>query len=79
VRANVPRRTIFLAEKLWATVMIFFGLVNIAVAFLADFEIWAIYATFVPTTIIVALFFVQYAVFERLARRNQSARVADMI
>ena len=76
VRANVPRRTIFLAEKLWAAVLIFFGLVNIAVAFFADFEIWALYATFVPTAIIVALFFVQYAVFERLAQRNRSARIA---
>jgi intracellular septation protein len=77
VHANVPRRTIFLAEKLWAAMMIFFGLANIAVAFLADFEVWAIYATFVPTTIIVVLFFVQYAVFERLARRNQRAGAVE--
>ena len=68
------RRTIFMAEKAWAGIMIFFGLANVAVAFLADFEIWALYATFVPTTIIVALFFVQYAVFQRLAQRNAQAR-----
>jgi intracellular septation protein len=79
VHANLPRRTVFFAEKLWAAVLIFFGLANVAVAFLADTEIWFLYATFVPTTIIVALFFVQYAVFERLARRNQSARVAETI
>ena len=75
-RANIPRRTIFLAEKAWAGIMIFFGLANVAVAFLADFETWAIYATFVPTTIIVALFFVQYAVFQRLAQKNAQARAA---
>ena len=74
VKANIPRRTIFAAEKAWAAVMIFFGLVNVAVAFLADFEIWAIYATFVPTTIIVALFFVQYTLFQRLAQKNPQAR-----
>jgi len=72
--ANIPRRTIFLAEKLWAAVMIFFAAANVAVAFLFDFATWAIYATFVPTAIIVALFFVQYAVFSALVRRRAAAR-----
>lgn len=76
VRANVPRRTIMLAEKSWAAVMIFFGLVNIAVAFLFDFGVWALYATVVPTTIIVALFFFQYAAFKKLAERNARAGAA---
>jgi intracellular septation protein len=70
IRANVPRRTIFLAEKTWAAIMIAFAGVNVAVAFLFDFGIWVFYATFVPTTIIVILFFVQYAMFRRLAARN---------
>jgi intracellular septation protein A len=73
VRANIPRRTVFLAEKAWAGVMIFFGLANIAVAYLFEFGTWALYATFVPTGIIVALFFVQYRVFQSLARRNAKA------
>jgi len=73
VRANIPRRTIMLAEKLWAAVMILFAAINVAVAFLADFAVWALYATFVPTAIIVALFFVQYAMFKALAARGAKA------
>ncbi|MBV8976774.1 MAG: septation protein IspZ [Alphaproteobacteria bacterium] len=73
VRAVIPRRTIMLAEKLWAAVMIFFAAANVAVAFVADFSLWALYATFVPTTIIVGLFFVQYAAFRSLADRNRKA------
>lgn len=69
-RANIPRRTVFFAEKLWAAIMIFFAAANVAIAFLADFATWALYATFVPTTIIVALFFVQYSVFQRLSQRK---------
>ncbi|HWA92754.1 MAG TPA: septation protein IspZ [Rhizomicrobium sp.] len=69
-RKNIPRRTVFLAEKLWAAIMIGFSLVNVAVALLFDFAVWAIYATFVPTGIIVALFFLQYAWFRRLTDRN---------
>lgn len=76
VHANVPRRTIFLAEKAWAGVMIFFAAANVAVAFLFDFAAWALYATFVPTAIIVALFFAQYAAFRSLARRNAQAKAA---
>jgi uncharacterized membrane protein len=54
--------------------MIFFALVNVAFAFYADFAVWAIYATFVPTLIIVGLFFLQYVVFRRLARHNARVR-----
>ncbi len=75
-RANIPRRTVFFAEKTWAAIMAGFGAVNVAVALLADFEFWAIYATFVPTTIIVALFFVQYSWFQRLAQKNAQRQVA---
>jgi len=77
VRANIPRRTIFRAEKAWAGMMIFFGFANIAVAYLFDFGTWAIYATFVPTAIIVALFFVQYSTFKRLAQRNAALKSAS--
>jgi intracellular septation protein len=76
VRQNVSRRTIQITEYAWAAVMIFFALANIAFAFYADFAVWAIYATFVPTVIIIALFFVQYVVFRRLARQNAQARTA---
>ncbi|SRR5579862_183790 len=75
-RANIPRRTVFLAEKSWAAIMVCFGCINVAVALLADTEFWALYATFVPTAIIVALFFVQYNWFHRLAQRNAQARAA---
>jgi len=76
VRLNIPRRTIFLAEKLWAAVMIFFALINIPVAYLFETTVWVVYATFVPTSVIVALFFVQYRLFAALARRNSEARLA---
>ncbi len=47
--------------------MVGFAIVNVLVAFLTDFAVWALYATFVPTLIIVVLFFVQYSVFKRLS------------
>ncbi|MBV9992019.1 MAG: septation protein IspZ [Alphaproteobacteria bacterium] len=75
-RDNIPRRTIFLAEKIWAGIMIFFAVANVAVAYLFEFGAWAIYATFVPTAIIVVLFFVQYRMFQSLARRNAALKQA---
>jgi hypothetical protein len=75
VRENVSRRIIQNTEYAWAGVMIFFALINVAFAFWADFAVWAIYATFVPTGIIIALFFVQYVAFRALARRNARARI----
>jgi intracellular septation protein len=69
VRETVDPRIIKNTEYGWACIMIFFALVNIAFAFWADFAVWAIYATFVPTCIIIALFFIQYVVFKRLAAR----------
>jgi len=70
-RRYLDARTVFRAEKLWAVLMVGFAIVNVLIAFLADFAVWALYATFVPTLIIVVLFFVQYAVFKRLS--NQAA------
>jgi intracellular septation protein len=67
VRQYLSEKLIFRAEKLWAVLMFGFSAANVAVAFLADFATWALYATFVPTLIIVALFFVQYFVFKRLS------------
>jgi intracellular septation protein len=75
VRENISRRIIQNTEYAWAGVMIFFALLNVVFAFWADFGVWAIYATFVPTCIIVALFFAQYVVFRALARRNARARM----
>jgi uncharacterized membrane protein len=75
-RRYLSTRLVFRAEKSWAALMIGFAVVNVAVAFLADFGAWAIYATFVPTLIIVILFFVQYAVFKRIAARTASAQHA---
>jgi len=66
-RRYLDARTVFRAEKLWAALMVGFAVVNVLVAFLADFAVWALYATFVPTLIIIALFFVQYVVFKRLS------------
>lgn len=74
VRENVNPRIIKNTEYGWAGIMIFFALINIAFAFWADFAVWAIYATFVPTCIIIALFFIQYVVFKRLAARAAAAR-----
>jgi intracellular septation protein len=66
-RRYLDAKTVFHAEKLWAVLMVGFAIVNVLVAFLTDFAVWALYATFVPTLIIVVLFFVQYAVFKRLS------------
>lgn len=66
-RQYLSTRVIFRAEKLWAILMVGFSIANVLVAYLTDFAIWTLYATFVPTLIIVVLFFVQYAVFKRLS------------
>ena len=66
-RRYLDTRIVFRAEKLWAVLMVGFAIVNVLVAFLTDFAVWALYATFVPTVIIVVLFFVQYSVFKRLS------------
>lgn len=66
-RRYLDTRIVFRAEKLWAVLMVGFAIVNVLVAFLTDFAVWALYATFVPTLIIVALFFAQYFAFKRLS------------
>src|SRR5262249_2535364 len=43
VRQYLSERLIFRAEKLWAVLMFGFAAANVAVAFLADFAIWALY------------------------------------
>lgn len=68
-RRYLDSRIVFRAEKLWAILMVGFAIVNVLIAFLADFAFWALYATFVPTLIIVVLFFVQYTVFKRLSEQ----------
>jgi intracellular septation protein len=72
-RKYIPRRTIMLAEKAWGALMVVFAAINVPVAFLFDSAVWVIYATFVPTTIVIVLFFVQYSMFKSLARRNAEA------
>jgi intracellular septation protein len=69
VRRHLSEQLIFRAEKAWAILMFGFSATNIAVAFLFDFAIWTLYATFVPAAIIIVLFFVQYSVFKRLSDR----------
>jgi intracellular septation protein len=76
VRRNLSEALIFRAEKAWAVLMIGFSLANIAVAFLCDFGIWAIYATFVPTSIIIVLFFAQYVAFKRISDANAKKSAA---
>lgn len=75
-RRHLSTSLVFRAEKAWAVLMIGFAVVNVAVAFLADFGTWALYATFIPTLIIIGLFFVQYVVFKRIAARTASAQHA---
>lgn len=67
VRRHLDEKLIFRAEKAWAFLMFGFSAANVAVAFLFDFAVWTLYATFVPTAIIIVLFFVQYVVFKRLS------------
>ena len=75
VRRHLSEAFIFRAEKAWAILMFGFAAANIAVAFLFDFAVWTLYATFVPTAIIIVLFFVQYFVFKRLS--DQAAALAN--
>jgi len=75
-RRYLDEKLIFRAEKAWAFLMFGFSLANVAVAFLFDFAVWTLYATFVPTTIIIILFFVQYFVLRRMADQNAALEAA---
>jgi intracellular septation protein len=75
-RRYLDEKLIFRAEKAWAILMFGFSLANVAVAFLFNFAIWTLYATFVPTGIIVALFFVQYFVLRWMADQNAARRIS---
>src|ERR1700742_2625737 len=76
VRQDLSERVIFRYEKMWAVLMFGFSAANLAVPFLFDFGAWALYAPFVPTGIIVALFFAQYFVFRSMAEKSRNARQA---
>src|SRR5215475_2766055 len=41
-RQYLDARTVFRAEKLWAILMVGFAIVNVLIAFLADFAAWAL-------------------------------------
>ena len=67
VKQHVSEKTITRASYAWAAVMFGFALLNLIVAFSVSPKLWALYATFVPTAVIVALFVVQYFLFQALA------------
>ncbi|HTT98787.1 MAG TPA: septation protein IspZ [Rhizomicrobium sp.] len=75
-RRYLDEKLIFRAEKAWAFLMFGFSAANVAVAFLFDFAVWTLYATFVPTGIIIVLFFVQYFVLRRMADQAAALEAA---
>jgi intracellular septation protein A len=74
VKEHVSDKTITRTSYGWAAVMFAFALTNVIIAFNFNPKIWALYATFVPTAVIVTLFVVQYLLFQALVRRNLRLR-----
>jgi intracellular septation protein A len=74
VKEHVSERTISRASFGWAVVMFSFAFANVIVAFAFSPKIWVLYATFVPSAVIVLLFVVQYLAFQALVRKNLRTR-----
>ena len=76
VTENLGARTIAWASAGWGVLQIALAAGNAFVALALGIEVWAWYAAFVPTAVIIGAFVLQYLVFRALIRRNIRARDA---
>jgi intracellular septation protein len=69
-RQNLPENVPVIAGYAWAALLTAIGLSNIAIALYADFATWAWFVSVGAAGAKIAAFFLQYAVFRILVRRN---------
>lgn len=71
-RDNLPPRVMIVAGYAWAALMIGLAAINLLVATLLPFHVWAWFITVGAVGAKVAAFLVQYVVFRRIVRRRLS-------
>jgi intracellular septation protein len=76
VKDNLEPKYVLWASRFWGILEIVMAAINAAVALTLSFNAWALYTSFVPGTVLVAAFALQYAVFRTLIRRNIIAKMA---
>ena len=76
VKDNLEAKYVLWASRGWGILEIVMAAINAAVALTLSFNAWALYTSFVPTTVLIAAFALQYAVFRTLIRRNIIAKNA---
>lgn len=76
VRDNVSSTSLVVWGYVWAAQQFALAALNLFVALELGQKVWLEYTAFVPITISIALFFVQYAWLRLTVRRNIRARMA---
>lgn len=75
VTNNIDRRVIAWTSKGWGILQVVLALTNAFVAFRFSTNVWAWYASTVPTSMQLLAFVAQYGMFRVLVRRNIRARM----
>jgi intracellular septation protein A len=76
VKDNLDQRIILWTSRGWGILLVALAIANAIVALEFSTNVWAWYASIVPTSVQLAAFALQYALFRTLIRRNIRARMA---
>ncbi len=69
-RDNLDPRVVWWSSKLWGVLFVVLGAVNAFIAIVYGLKTWTWFAAFVPATVHVSAFVLQYIVFRSLIRRR---------
>jgi intracellular septation protein len=76
VTDNVDRKVVLWASRGWGILQIVLAIANAFVALTFSTNVWAWYASIVPSSVLVLAFALQYAIFRWLVGRNIRAKIA---
>lgn len=76
VKDNLDQRIILWTSRGWGILLVALAIANAVVALEFSTNIWAWYASIVPTSVQLLAFVLQYAIFRTLIGRNIRARFA---
>jgi intracellular septation protein A len=76
VTDNINRKVIVWTSRSWGILQIVLAVANAFVALTFSTNVWAWYASIVPSSVLVLAFSAQYAIFRILVGRNIRARMA---
>jgi len=76
VTDNIDRKIILWTSRGWGILQIVLAIANAFVALTFSTNVWAWYASIVPTSALVVAFALQYTIFRVLVGRNIRARMA---